>query len=119
MKSDIDKQLVDAAKLGFEYFKHLTTLSTGAIVLLGTLLGSRLDTLAWKSLLLHISYGSFFLCVLASVAAMWSMVHLSVPGPRSQEDLIADKVLVMGSSISAATFVLAVLCSAGVVVLNV
>ena len=103
MEQNLEKQLTETTKLGFDLFKHLATLSTGAIVLLGTLLGPRLPNLEWKGLL-YFAYGCFFLCVLFSVGAMWAMVQLSVPGPRSQVDSLADKILALCSSTAAGTF---------------
>ena len=109
-------ELRESTKLSFDYFKHLTTLSTGAIALLGTLRPILSTAPHWRDLL-YVSIGGFFLCVLASVFAMLSLCHLATPAAPGQQhsrtDGLADTMLAAGSGVAAVTFVLAV-CSLAV-----
>ena len=109
MPTDIEKQLQESAKIAFDYFKHLTTLSTGSIVLLGTLMDRLIESPSWKPLI-YVSFTAFLITVLASVSAMYSLCYLTSPTQEltSPEDRIADKVLGAGSVLAAAAFVLAV-----------
>jgi cytochrome c oxidase assembly factor CtaG len=112
MSTDVTKQLQQSAKLGFDYFKHLTTLSTGSIVFLGSVLEKLFSEPAWKPLV-YISFAGFVICVVASVFAMLSFCHLTTPTVSGQaqpsENNLADQILGGSSGIAAISFVLAIL----------
>lgn len=56
-------------KLRYDTYKHLTTLSTGSILLLVTFLEKLFERPAWKGLVI-VSFSSFVITVLASLIVM-------------------------------------------------
>ena len=59
----------DGWKLLFDYFKHLTTLSTGSILILVTLLEKLFTNPRWKWLAV-VALGSFVLSIFFAILAM-------------------------------------------------
>lgn len=80
-EEDREKRAVESHKLIYDVFKHLTTLSTGAVVLLATLLDKapRDPGVRW---LVGVSMGAFMWSVLCSVAMMFSTATTVVPDDR-------------------------------------
>ena len=64
------QQALEVLKLDYQTYKHLTTLSTGSILLIVTLLDKLFDNPEWIGLAI-LSICSFFVCVVASVSAMF------------------------------------------------
>jgi hypothetical protein len=121
ISTELATQMQASAKLGFDYFKHLTTLSTGSIVLLGSLLEKLFAEPAWKPLV-YLSFAAFVICIVASVFAMLSFCHLTTPTVSGQTQLMetnfADRILGGSSGIAAISFVLAMLLLTVFFVLN-
>jgi hypothetical protein len=94
------------AKMMFDYFKHLTTLSTGSVLLLVTLLEKVFLNPRWK-LLIAFSYGGFVISILSSVIAMLMLVKLA---GKSSDPVMS--VLAAGATTALASFFLSILCLA-------
>lgn len=56
----------ESAKMYFEYLRHITTLSTGSIILIATFLEKLFKYPRWKPLVI-VSLGGFMVSVLSSV----------------------------------------------------
>ena len=65
----------DAAKLDHDTYKHMTTLSTGSLVLLVTFIDKLFDKPEWGFLVI-IALTCFLISILFSVAAMFSVSYL-------------------------------------------
>jgi hypothetical protein len=62
----------EGAKLVYDSYKHMTTLSTGSIVLLSTFLEKLFQKPDWRFLVI-IAFLSFVISVVASVASMFAI----------------------------------------------
>ena len=71
MQSDVLEQ----TKFMADYLKHVTTLSTGSLILLTIFLEKLFSRPRWRSLV-TISIGGFTLSLVASVAAFTGLLHL-------------------------------------------
>jgi hypothetical protein len=65
-----EKSLEEANKLYYDVFKHLTTLSTGSILLLATFLGQLFSNPQWK-FLVALSLASFIVSIVSAVLMMF------------------------------------------------
>jgi hypothetical protein len=70
---------VEFYKAYIEYLKHLTTLSTGSIILIATFLEKLFAQPIWK-FAVFISLSGFMLSVLSSVIAYTLIVYFEFPG---------------------------------------
>lgn len=91
----------ESCRLYFDFFKHLTTLRTGSILLLVTFLTNGLESvkankLVFSSLLL------FFLSIMASAGCMFIFAS-HVQGKRNRQ-LINQNLIAVGALIAAGTF---------------
>jgi hypothetical protein len=64
-----EKSFEEGQKLTYDVFKHLTTLSSGSIVLLATFLKDVFKTPQWK-FLITIVFSSLIVCLISSVISM-------------------------------------------------
>jgi hypothetical protein len=66
--ASVDKiqRQIESRKLQADYLKHLTTLSTGSIVIISTFMEKLFRAPSWK-LLVAMSLGGFTLCILGSL----------------------------------------------------
>jgi hypothetical protein len=65
-----EKATEEANKLFYDVFKHLTTLSTGSILILVSLLELFFTAPQWKGLVV-VSLSSFIVCIVGSVLMMF------------------------------------------------
>jgi hypothetical protein len=65
-----EKANEEANKLFYDVFKHLTTLSTGSILILATFLESFFTDPQWKALIV-VSLVSFIVCIVSAVLMMF------------------------------------------------
>ena len=69
VQTEDGKTLLESEKLHFDAMKHLTTLSSGSVLLLATFLEKFSKGLVWRWLLAA-TFGCFFLSMLSSVSSM-------------------------------------------------
>ncbi|HEY6896129.1 MAG TPA: hypothetical protein VI279_02625 [Rhodocyclaceae bacterium] len=73
------KDFIEGAKLGYDFFKHMTTLSTASLLLLSTLLEKFFRAPSWTALI-----GATFVGLIASlVFSLIAMFSLSITVTRS------------------------------------
>ena len=88
----------ESCKLFFDFFKHLTTLSTGSLVLITTLLTKVFNEVSRPRLVLN-SMGGFVVTILLCVFAMFitaSHIQGKKEGNRSAQTLMAIALLLSG-----------------------
>jgi hypothetical protein len=100
---DEQKAFLDGSKLFHDTFKHLTTLSTGSILLLVTFF-DRFKALQAKSLAIYALIG-FMMCTLGSV---FMMIFLSKDVQIMGKPTPHDWIFRYGSRITAIDYVLSV-----------
>ncbi|MDT8999986.1 hypothetical protein RQP53_11990 [Paucibacter sp. APW11] len=70
------KDFIESQKTGYDFFKHLTTLSTASLVLLSTLLEKFFRAPSWR-VLIGVAFLGFFVslvsCLVAMLTALLSM----------------------------------------------
>jgi hypothetical protein len=66
--ADSDENMIEFLKAAADSFKHLTTIATGIIVIVATLLEKLFQHPAWKGLI-TVSFASLFVAILASLIA--------------------------------------------------
>jgi hypothetical protein len=76
----------EAQKLGYDAVKHLTTLSSGTIVILATFLKDFYPTPEWNFLLPFI-YGCFMLSILSSIIMMGLLVKAIKDKPNPSDKI--------------------------------
>jgi len=67
-------QYLEEQKLAFDFVKHLTTLTTGTVVLLTTFAGEVFKSPEWK-FLIPIAFGSFAIATIALVLAAFGLLY--------------------------------------------
>jgi hypothetical protein len=72
-----DNALQEGSKLYYDTFKHLTTLSTGSILLLATFLTDVFDAPEWTNLIGWV-FASFILSIVSSVIVMTSLSYVVI-----------------------------------------
>ena len=80
--TDEEKKEAEETKVMMDYLKHLTTLSTGSLLLLVTFIEKIFVHPEWKFLVV-IAIGSFLVSIVSAVAAMTAhaaTIHDSNPG---------------------------------------
>lgn len=82
------RPLSEHAKNFFEYLRHLTTLSTGAILLLTAFLEKIFPHPKWKAVVVG-SLASFCVAVVASVLTYTVMIYRAPGGPSDKLDAVA------------------------------
>ena len=82
MAEEKQNQELEGNKLDHDTYKHLTTLSTGAILLLATFLEKFFQQPEWK-FLIGIAFVSLIISTVASVAAMFLISHDVSSGENS------------------------------------
>ena len=94
---------VEGYKCFFEYFKHITTLNTAAILLMVTFLEKAFKRPQWKELAV-IAFGCFVISLVASVFVMykfaWLMWHEEegiTPKIRTKFQNFKEKVIYLSS----------------------
>lgn len=104
-KRTIDNTEVEGLKLLFEVFKHLTTLSTGAIVILATFLKDIFQHQQWKVLIPFV-FVCFLISTVGSVCVM--LAYAEVLRTRDEIERYVRKMGFVGIIVSAATFLIGV-----------
>ncbi|MGB8951972.1 MAG: hypothetical protein WCC06_04820 [Candidatus Aminicenantales bacterium] len=104
------KKAFDSHKYYFEFFKHITTLDTGIIILMSTLLDKLFNKPEWNCLLL-ISLPSFMISLVFSVYMMYFIASLmrreeNNPGIPSHD----KKPALIGTFGSAGFFLIGLIC---------
>ena len=69
----------------FDYLKHLTTLSTGSIILIATFLEKLFLHPRWKPLVV-VALAGFMTCVISSIIVHSLMLFVDFPGKRKGKD---------------------------------
>jgi hypothetical protein len=97
VKSEVHPSFMEFHKAFYDYLKHLSTLSTGSIVLLGAFLEKLFSQPKWRTLVV-ISIMGFLVSVVASVL-VYSVMVLNFPRPgRKTEgrdwDIITGAIIV-------------------------
>jgi hypothetical protein len=77
----VDKAYEEGQKLAYDSFKHLTTLSTGSILLLATFLKDVFKNPEWTQLV-GWTFGLFMVTIVASLIVMVTIAH-SVSHPAN------------------------------------
>jgi hypothetical protein len=90
-----EQSLIEANKLLHDSYKHLTTLSTGAILILATFLEKFFQNPKWK-FLIGITFVSFVISTVASVIAMFGISD-DIEGDNLFSDLIARSIIILSS----------------------
>ena len=100
----------EGRKLQYDFFKHLTTLSTGSILLFITLVEKLFANPKWK-LFIAVAFGAFVLSILFSIITMIclaaSVLYL---GEAFHLKKTIDRILLIGFTCAAGGFVIGVLC---------
>ena len=97
----IEKAREDGWKLLFDMYKHITTLSTGSILILVALLEKLFTNPQWKGLAI-IAFGLFVLSIISAVYAMASSAHFVKNfsdiknDPRSKVWNVSDELCALG-----------------------
>lgn len=82
------KNVLEGKKLIFETFKHLTTLSTAAILILVTFLEKFFTNSHWKSLIV-VAFSAFILSAFTSVITMLSVAIVLRSENTARADITA------------------------------
>ena len=97
----------DMFKVMFDYFKHLTALSTGSVLLLVTLIEKLFKEPLWKPLVVA-AYVGFTSSILAALIAMFVVASfLGRPGNRSESPL---NVFAVAASVSLVAYFIGIGC---------
>ncbi|MBN2593318.1 MAG: hypothetical protein JXA81_07410 [Sedimentisphaerales bacterium] len=104
------KHTYDSNKFSFDFFKHLTTLNTGVIILIATL-RDKLFNISKCSCLMIVAMPSFLISLVGSVFMMYFVIYVMrneemYPGVSSRSKMPA----LVGTIISAGFFLLAMVC---------
>jgi len=75
----------EGRKLGYEWFKHLTTLGTGSIVILGSLLNNLLSGFSEWTWLIPIIFVSLFIAVVGALVVMYLIYSVDLSGSELGE----------------------------------
>jgi len=108
--ADVVKEHIEMAKLMSDAFKHLTTLSTGSILLLAIFLEKFFSQPRWKPLI-AVTFVGFTLSIIASFLVMLALtftVKRSSEADKALRD-VAAAVATGGLICAFATFVLAMI----------
>jgi len=99
--------IADMSKVMFDYFKHLTALSTGSVLLLVTLLEKLFKDPLWKPLIVA-AYVGFTLSILAALIAMIVVASfVGHPGNRTERSL---GVFGVAATLALVTFFMGIGC---------
>ena len=98
-------------KLTFDYLKHLTTLSTGSIILLVSFLEKIFAQPRWKPLV-AVSLSGFTLSVLGALIQHTQMLYWSFPSYRANDHPRPEPVIIgiIGIFVTWLSFLLGVTC---------
>jgi|SRR5215213_3792250 len=104
------KSREEGLKLYYDFYKHLTTLCTGSILILVTFLEKIFANPKWKALVIA-AFGFFVLSIIACVLEMVSIASdVQKMGPATEDEHYEEK-MVLYIGISAFTcFPLGILC---------
>ncbi len=80
---------LESKKLEYDTYKHLTTLSTGSIILLATFVEKLFDAPEW-SILAPVAIGFFMLSVVSSVTSMFGISYEL--NPENIDQPISEKL---------------------------
>jgi amino acid transporter len=100
-----------------DYYKHLTTLSTGSIVLVTTFLDKLFHKPLWKALVV-ISIMGFMISVLASVVAYTIIVAYHAPGDQIERPEWAKHLGLIGIILTWTGFLVGILSLASFALRN-
>ena len=111
-QTEIRKARAEGRKLQFDLYKHLTTLSTGSILLFVSFLEKLFVNPEWK-FLVAVALGAFVLSILASIGLMMSISGLVLNLERTEgyEKQIVNTFR-LGFIGSGGGFVLGIVCLA-------
>jgi len=100
----------EGRKLQYDSFKHLTTLSTGSILLFITFV-EKVSTGSRYIPLIIIAFVAFILSILASLVMMTLIARIVRKSNEVEEhNRITGKIFIAGFSISGGGFLLGVIC---------
>lgn len=98
-----DEDFVEGQKLAYDAFKHLTTISTGVIILLATLLKEFFTNPVWKGLIVWI-FICFITTVFCSVIMMF-IFCITIVDRGEIKGKVAPIVAYFGFGLSAISFI--------------
>ena len=85
MQKNVEERILESLKLDHDTFKHLTTISTGSILILATFVEKFFQNPEWKELIAF-TFLSLMICTYTSVIEMFRISHEGVSGkPSSQK----------------------------------
>jgi len=99
----------EGRKLQHDSFKHLTTLSTGSILLLITFLEKVFIHPQWRSLIV-IALAAFVLSILASIWMMMMLAGLVMSLGDLKKEKVVERVFWIGISVAGGGFLLGIIC---------
>lgn len=79
MLKNPEERILEALKLDHDTFKHLTTISTGSILLLATFIEKLFQNPDWKGLIAF-TFVALMICTYTSVIEMFRISHEGVAG---------------------------------------
>ncbi len=94
---------IESLKLSYDLFKHVTTLSTGSLLLLATLLDKFFKAPEW-SFLIGVTFTAFLISLVGSLALMFTLSR-TIAGSGEVSDPI-DRLGVFGVISSVGGFIL-------------
>ncbi len=103
------KQYVEAQKVIFDYIKHITTLDTGAIVLLTALLEKFFKTPEWK-ILITLTFSGFILSIIALTLTAFGIIRSIRTPLKVSTNLV--RFTAWNFMIGIISFVIAIICLA-------
>ena len=107
-----DPQQIEAIKFVSDFFKHLTTIATGSILLIATLLDKIFTHPQWKFAVI-IALSAFLLCVLGCILAMFSYSVMSSEWGEHDPDKFfspfAMQLLLIGSLFALGGFLVGII----------
>ena len=84
MLKNTEERTLESLKLDHDTFKHLTTISTGSILILATFIEKFFQNPNWKGLIAF-TFVSLMICTYTSVIEMFRISHEGVAGKPSNK----------------------------------
>ena len=96
--TDREKKDLEEAKITVDYFKHLTTLSTGSVLLIATFIEKIFTNPSWKPLV-AVSVGAFLVSLISAVGVMSAFVW--DPHDHSDSSSVSRTLLIVLGTVGA------------------
>ena len=100
----------EGLKLHYDFYKHLTTLCTGSILILVTFLEKVFENPKWKALVIA-AFAFFVLCIIACVLQMVSVAsYVQKMGPATDDSGYEEKMSLSIGIFAFTCFPLGIFC---------